>query len=383
MYAADPAMLAALRGSHRMTSRVEVLDGGRPVAELAVTKGAVTCRSSAGRRRTLSCGLGDPTGDLTPAGMEDMLAPNGNELRAWRGVSVPVFSGGALTRVTYEVPVGVFGIFDVDVTSDYSGGTQVDLTAYDRSQRVAEDQFWEPYVVAAGTNYTDAIQALVARTLRSVAFKFTGVSYVAPQLVFDVGSDPWAEAEKMASSVGCELFFDADGACVLRDVPDPDEDPVAWAYEEGDGVVAPNPIFGASKKLSRAHTYNGVLATGESSAILDQAAAPVAAVAWDDNPNSPTYYLGKFGRRLRRYSSPFIITPDQAASAARAILRSSLGVSEDVTFDGVVNAAHEPGDVVSIYVAKSKIDARYVLDEFNVPLTEGESMKCGTRRRAA
>lgn len=372
MYPASAAFFAALVKSHTATSRVEVLDRGTVVATLAVTGGSAKMDEKAAVRRSLTCTLGDPTGTLTPTTLADILAPAGNELRVYRGIKT--------ATLTEEVPIGIFGIADVNITSQIVGGVQIELAGFDRAKRVEENRFDATYVVAAGTNYADAIQALIRNRIGEVTFLFEGTSAVSgAALIFNVGDDPWKAATEMARSIGCELFFDPLGRCVMRTVPDPDTAAIAWSYAEGSGAI----LLGASRKLTREHTYNGVIASGESSAITNQAAAPVSATAWDDNPFSPTYYLGKFGKKPRLYVSPFITTQTQALSAARAILRQSLGLSEDVAFTAVVNPAHEPGDVVSIYVNKAKINARYVLSGFSVPLTHASTLSATTRRRTA
>lgn len=373
MYPASPAFFAALTKSHVVTSRVEVLDRGVVVANLLVTDGSAKMDESAACRRSLSCTLADATGTLTPATLNDLLAPAGNELRVWRGI--------AGLSVTEEVPLGVFGIADVDVDAEIVGGVRISISAHDRAKKVSEASLDTTYVVAGGTNYSTAIQALLRSRMSDATFLFEDTSIVTPAsgLVFNVGDDPWKAASGMAQAIGCELFFDALGRCVMRTVPDPDTAPVVWTYAEGEGAM----ILGAKKKLSREHTFNGVIATGEGSGITNQAAAPVSATVWDDNVFSPTYYLGKFGKKPRRYSSPYITTPAQALSAARAILRQSLGLAEDVSFTAVVNAAHEPGDVVSIVVSKARVNSRYVMSSFAVPLTHSSAMSATTRKRTA
>lgn len=370
MYGASAAFFAAVTHSHGVTARVEVLSGTRVLADLLVTDGSVKMDESADTRRSVSCTLGDATGTLTPSGLSDVLSPAGNELRVWRGITVP--------GLTEEVPLGVFGIADVDITADIVGGVQIGLTGFDRAKRVSEARFDTTYVIAAGTNYSTAIQALIrSRLPMTVTFLFEDTVATTPALVFNVGDDPWKAAQDMARSIGCEVFFDGLGRCVMRSVPDPDTAPVVWTYAEGPQAI----ILSGRKKLTREGTYNGVIASGESSAITNQSSAPVTATVWDDNPFSPTYYLGSFGKKPRLYSSPFITSPVQALSAARAILRSSLGLAEDVAFTSVVNPAHEPGDVVSISLAKAKVNARYVLSSFSVPLTHSSSLQASTRRR--
>ncbi len=356
MYPVSDAFLDAIRGSHKVTARAELLADGSFVQDLDVVGGSVKVDENAAQLRSLTCTMADPTGTLTPASLTDPLAPAGNELRIWRGVETPT--------LTEEVPLGVFGIADVDVGSSSTGGATLSITGFDRSKKVEEARFSEPYYVIPLSTYDTLILFIIATQAPGV---FQGISpnmVSIPTLtsagVYNTGDDPWKAAREVAKSAGCDLYFDAEGRMILRNTPDPDQAAVVYGYAEG---------------------ANGVTAVGESSAITDQQAEPVAATVWDDNPASPTYYLSKFGKKPRFYSSPFIKTAAQAQAAAAAILHTCKGMAEDVTFTTVVNPAHEVGDVVTVEMAAAKIDARYVLSSFTVPLTYAGAMSVSTRRR--
>lgn len=378
MYPVSAQFLATLRASHTVTARVEVLDRGQIVAALGgtsglgrVTGGGVSLEANAGVSRKASVDLSDPGGALTPAGYADLLAPSGNEMRLWRGVQKGSFAE--------EVPIFTGLIGDVTVESGSAGGVNISLSGMDRADRVSEAGFDTTYVISAGQNYADAIRVLINSRLDGLTFRFTTTGALTPLLIFQPDDDPWEMAQKMSQSIGCRLYFDGMGVCILEPVGDSSTAPVSFSYAEGAEAV----ILSASKKLSRQYTYNGVVASGETTSIGDQATAPVTWTAWDTNLSSPTYYQGKFGRKPRRYASPFITTPTQARSAAEAILNDALGLSEEVRFTAVVNPAHVPGDVIEIVVSDSRIAARYVMDSFSIPLLHSANMDATTRRRAA
>lgn len=75
-------------------------------------------------------------------------------------------------------------------------------------------------------------------------------------------------------------------------------------------------------------------------------ADPVEAVAYDDDPDSMTYFFGPFGMVPRFYASPVIYTEDQAYSAAVSMLRRSLGLPYGVAGEIAPNPALRPGDPV-------------------------------------
>lgn len=372
MYPVSEEFLAALRHSHVAIARVDVLENRQVIETLTrVTAGETTVDANGETKRAASVALADPLGTLTPSSYADLLAPGGNEVRLWRGLSN--FSEEMVPLITGQID-------SVQVEGGSEGGVFIKLMAFDRSKAVSEAGFDTTYVVTAATNYGTAIQALISSRVPGLEYRFASTASTTPLLIFHPGDDPWKKALEMAESIGMKLDFDGLGVCVMEPVPDVDAAPVVFSYAEGE---APKSILlRASKALTRQYTYNGVVVTGETPTIEDQATAPVTATVWDDNPSSPTYYLGKFGRRPRRYASPFVTTVDQAMSAGRAILNSSLGLAESVTFESIVNPAHEPADVVDVLVTDVAVNARYIMDAFTIPLLFNQNLNATCRRRS-
>lgn len=367
MQPVSAAFLAAIKQSHVLVTKAEILRSGAPVQTLDILDGSVAVDVNNAVRRRCDVSLTDPTGTLTPAVATDLLAPFGNEVRLSRGIQ---FADGT----SELIPLGVFGLEDVDV-QDTADGLTIHLVGMDRAQKVARATLTDVYSVAAGTNFATAIQALIASRVSGLTYNFMITSNNTPALTFQSGDDPWKAAQDMAESMGAELFFDAQGICVLQPIPDPLVSAVAYSYLEGADAT----IVSVSKKLTRQGIYNYVVATGETS---DPAIVPVRSVAQDSDPTSPTYTGGAFGVVVRFYASPFITTQAQADSAAAAMLRQSLGLTEQVGFTAIPNPAHEAGDVVTITRARAKVDARYVLDAFTVPLGPTALLQGTTRKRA-
>ena len=108
---------------------------------------------------------------------------------------------------------------------------------------------------------------------------------------------------------------------------------------------------------------------------------PVRGVATDSNPESPTYYLGSFGKVPRFYASSFIRTDEQAQQAAQLILDRELGTTQRVTFGSVVDPTLEPGDVARITRAALGIDEDHVVDTLTIPLEASVAASGATRAR--
>ncbi|MGH3029286.1 MAG: DUF5047 domain-containing protein [Gaiellaceae bacterium] len=123
------------------------------------------------------------------------------------------------------------------------------------------------------------------------------------------------------------------------------------------GIVPLDPTGGTlletGKQWSRQGAFNRVIVTGESTSTDT---APPRAVATDDDPNSPTYYFGPFGKVPRFYSSEFITTAEQAADAAAGILANELGTTQQVSFGAVADPTLEPSDLVRLARKQTDFD---------------------------
>ncbi len=365
MYPVSSAFVATLKQSHTMVTKCELWTGlGTYIMDLDIYGGQVNVQDSAIRRYT-QMELGDPSGDLTPASATDLLAPYGNEFRVFRGL--------VLSTGTEElVPLGRFPVSSF-VLYDSGGGFTIVLYGSDYARSVGRAKLPNDYQIAAGTNFGTAIQSLISYRRPSTVFNFESIVATTPTMVISAGADPWEQAQKMAEACGCELFFDVLGVCTLKSVPDPDADDPIWTYDEGSEAT----ILYLDKHMTNDDTFNHVVRTGEHTSN----SVPVRGEAVDDNPTSPTYYLGPYGDVVDYQSSQLITTSGQALAAAQADLNKSKGAVEDVSFNAIVNPAHDIDDVIAIKRAFSKIDNTYVIDRITVPLTPDASMSVSTRSR--
>jgi hypothetical protein len=298
---------------------------------------------------------------LVPTSAYHPLAPYGNEFRVSRGVLLP---GGPEL-----VPVGIFRIDNVNVDDD-PGSLSLQLAGQDRSARVADAKFEEPYQIAAGTPVGLAIRETIDLGVSGFSYDFALVSATTPLLNAEEGGDRWAFCQEMAKAIGMTLYFDARGWCVLRPITQPAGD-VAAELVEGVGGL----LLKAGSQWARAGAFNRVIATGENTGQ----GAPVRGVATDDNPLSPTYYYGPFGKVPMFYNSPLITSNDQAAAAAQGLLVKQLGTTQSINFGAIVNPTLEPNDVLAIARARVGVDERHIVDQLTIPLTAEQPMTGRTR----
>lgn len=392
------AFKTAVTGSHRSTARVVVYQRGTntPAFELEVLDGTVEVDASAAVRRR--CELTAAGFDLVPEDQEllqnslerygadddqygltgavygarartiasGLLAPYGTEFSVYRGVHLP-------NGVVEEVPLGRFVLTDVDV-DDSASGVVVTLTGVDRSQRVADARWTGLYQIPAGTNVATAIQNVISNRVAGFTYTFTSTTRTTRAVVLgeDPSSDPWRDAVSLAASIGCDVFFDGAGVCVLAPIVNTADTEPVWTITAGDGGT----LLGLRRRLSRQPTYNGAIVSGEAT----DGTPPVRAESWDENPASPTYRYGTFGERPLFYVSRMVSTSAQAQDAANALLERVLGLDESLEATIVPMPALDAGDVIQIVRTESRVTGRYIVDRLTVPLRPDQPMTVAVRR---
>jgi hypothetical protein len=370
MYPVSDAFLAAVRQSHISMVRVEIYDvaNNEVISTASPIDGEVTIDSRRSIRRQCSLTFVDADGTLVPKNNRSaVFLPYNRELRVYRGVQ---FANG-----TEElVPLGVFLLTDVNIT-DTAQGVKIEVQGSDRSLKIQKAKFTDhSFYISDATAKETAINQILKNRYPNIQTIFPATNQVTTLLypTLDQSSDPWKESLKIAESAGMDLYFDAVGICRMRPIPDPDVDlPVATYTDTVDSVLTQ-----LSRSLSSSDTYNGVIYTGEGTNL----SIGVIGTAWDENPASPTYRYS-YGEVPLFKSSPTILTTGEATSAAQAELRKVLGAAEKITWDQVVNPAHDVYDIVKIVRDKSGVDRNLVIDSISIPLSPASTMNAIGRTR--
>lgn len=356
MYPVSDRFLARLAESHAPVTQVQLfLTDGR-VVDLEHTGGSVTVDRGNATRRTCSVTVADPA--LIPRTPSDQLATYGARLRIARGVEY----GDGTSEL---VPVGMFRLDDVD--GDVNEGP-VTLNGKDLSAIVADDRFTEPYT-ATGT-VVGAVTALIQRSIPAADVISLIVDTPIGSRAFDVEADPWAGAQEIAAAAGAEVYANADGVFVISVLPDLLTATPVWAVEATEGGV----YVSANRAMSSDGVHNGVLARGENTA---DNVAPVSYLAVDDDPNSPTYWSGPYGRRPLFYSSSTLTTVNACTQAANLKLAQAKAPNASGDIASLPNPALEPGDVLRVMHEDGTRELHQVAS-FSVPLDLGGSFPIST-----
>lgn len=402
MRTASRAFGEAVRAPHELAVRCDVLFNREVVAEdIPIHTGVVSGSRRRSVQGSLEITLSEPV--RVPAVPDDLLTPFGYELRIWRGVDLRRIASAEVTSapeqytledgatlVTLEdgttpytlesgttlvqeveagpelLPVGTFPI----QRSFLTGRTlQSEIVAEDRGRLVSDARFERLYTVQQGVNYAEAIEAVLLDGVPELEIELGATTFTAPGLAFDRFSDRWDAAQRMAGSVGWELYFDGSGVCRSRPEPTFDATP----------VLDLSPVLiDATHARDRTGTYNRVVAIG----VNPSTNAELVGVATNDDPSSPTYYGPGFGRRPRGYYSPFIASQAQADAAAASVLAAEQGVADERTAVIAPDPRIEPADVVELTYAPVGLDGVSIVDGFTLGLDAEQPMTLEIRSAA-
>lgn len=373
MLPVSEAFLATLRGPHTAVITATLCDppgqfGVTPTGrELKIdeTGGSVVLDGDADIRGTLDLTVAERWPDTLDA---VNLTPYGSEVFITRGVEL---GNGQIQRA----PLGYFVLSDVE-QDDAPDGT-LRLSGQDRTAGIVRARFEQPVQFAASATYGQVVDALVTEVYPGAVIEWDDATDDEV-----IGRSVTEEQDRhkllvdVVTSTGKVAFFDYRGVLVIKDPPDPGL-PV-WDVDAGPGGV----LVELSRELSREQVYNAVIATGEA---LDDT-PPVRGAAYDLDPDSPTYWLGPFGKVPRFYSSPLMTTTGQANMAAASLLAQSTGLPYIVDFTSLPNPALEPLDPVEVVypVDRTRVPhrrrERHVLAQITIPLTSSAPMTANTRK---
>ena len=374
MARATQRFLNELHGSHTVVSYVDITAPNQATKRLVATDGEINVDRTAQYRRAGRIECIDPLLEYVPDGDFGELTPFGTEVRPYRGVR---YSDG-----TEEVvPLGVFRISRSrfqESSGNNSAGVRISLELFDRSRVVSRDKFINPYSIPQGSNVIDSIKVILARTFPDLQYDSISspLTTTAP-IVYNTSDDPWVAVTDLATSVGCEIYFDVNGWVVIAPPTDIDALPAPdFEYVEGPRST----MIDLSKEFSDEPGFNGVIVTGESHS---DELPPVRAEAWDMEPSSPTYRYGPYGEVPQFTTDNNVKTVEDAQKVADSLLKGMIGFSSQLSVSSWTNPALEAGDVVQVKRLRLGVDELYAVDAFTVPLRKDgvQSLKLRTRRR--
>jgi hypothetical protein len=362
MWTLSAGAATTLRSSHAVTARcTALLPEGKVIRDVPLKDGSVSADAKSQVRRTASVTIADPRYWPGSRYGLDVLSPvTGAELVLERGIVVP--GKGVEWVPLFTGPVQ-------SIKASYPAVDAVAVELADRSKKVADDRMDVPTQTQAGRTCVQEITRLIQESLPGAeVIDLTGDTTTAP--VLDIDKERWADGvEKLADAIAAECFADQLGRFIIRRQPVITDAPV-WVVDSGPTGV----LVKADLELTREQVYNAVVASGERT---DGTPAVWAKVV-DDEPGSPTYYGGPFGRKVRYYSSSLLTTTAQATATASALLARVRGYAAKVATEAMPNPALEPGDVIEVRLPDGS-RTPHIVDKVPVDLGATSTQSLDTR----
>lgn len=405
---ATKKLLDGLKTSNRPMVIVKALSIDGTTTTIPVTSGTVTVdRTSADFRRTINFVVNIPSvtrGDgsvvsLVPKKATDPLNIYGNHIYAYRGLvwnigeigtdlfDAPAPLTDALLRPKNEayelVPLGVFRINSVTLEENTDGNISITVQGTDISANVAKNHWTAPTTVwkskysvpVTKADVTPENQYIATTVLEAIKllindrwpthpgvfgkprFDFAGIQdqpitspiIMGSRTISNSGSNsPWTDISGLAAAIGGgigELFVNAEGSFQIVAIPDPNAVSPVWDFMDGDNHQSGGLLTRVTRTISDAKTVNYVISTGE----IASAKKPTKAIAFDNDPTSPTYYLGTFGRVVGYEPGRKLLkTQAQVQSAADTYLSWFTGGDDSTSIEGVVNPCLDVNDVIRV-----------------------------------
>jgi hypothetical protein len=354
MFDVSDRFLDAVGRSHRSVTEVDILfDREVILADLAVTGGSVTMDSNSEVRGRCQLTFAEP--QRVPSGPTSVLSPYGYEVAIRRGID---FEDGTAPEM---VPLGVFAI---QVSETDAETLLTDVSGEDRTRQVKDALFEDDVEVVSGTNVATAITAVVSAGVDGLEYFLPSTPHTVLQAVMPANSDRWQPVVDMATSVGWDIFFGGIGELTARPESTLADTPV-WTIDEADADGVGGVLLGGKMRLDRGPAYNRQPVASSNSS----AGAVFKAVAVDNDPASPSYYYGPFGKKSAPlWTSEWISSDAMAQDAADARLARALGVARSIDFRSLVNPALRIGDVVIVERAVLDLDEPQIIDAYTIGL---------------
>jgi hypothetical protein len=383
----------AQRGHFGVIWRAEVLVAGEKEDELPVDSGDITDEADAdiNRRR---CNLVIPgLMEYVPSTTADYLWPIGRtEIKLMADMS---FRGGLIKPD--PIPLGLFRVQKPRVTLSDSGDRAIAFEGYDRATTVSRAKLRQSMTLKPGQYVGDILRELFEQRLPATqVFNFPDNDddrqLVVP-LQWDLGDDPWVRGKELARSFSLDLYFDADGVCVLVETTDPIDRAPDLIHTTGDTAEIlwsdrdMATIKGGEYSIDDEDSYNHVIVRTQNSQNVGQ----YLGEAFDSDPLSPTY-IGSNDKLSDEFGqSPFgdklIVLDDQTAigypmtqKIAFHELRKRVGLQENLSVR-TFWLPHESNDIVRFEITEFEVATTYVLDGVRQQLTVEGDLDMATRQR--
>jgi hypothetical protein len=345
-------------------SRVDVIRSGVVVAgNVPIESGKYTADRTSKIRLSVDVNIVEPPGE--PIDIDIYTC----RLRVYSGVT-------SLGHAEW-IQLGEFRIDEID--RDESGSIAVKASGLEAY--VIDDRFVQPRTPPWGASTVGEIEALIQESLPGQRVIRRGTRDLLVRATAPWDKERWDAIDALATTIDATVYVDHLGEFVITDAPQPGlwiPDPFGattgtpvMTLDEGPGGV----LVSRKEVDTRDQVYNAMSVYGDSS---DPAVPPVFGWAYDDDPSSPTYYYGPFGKVTKFYSSSFFTTNAQCQSTAAAMLALALAPHSSLSFQAAPIPFLEVDDLVAVRTLSGNLEM-HLLDKLDWDFGPGGELSVDTR----
>lgn len=363
MQAPSARLKSAVQESHTAVSRIDIVRGA-VVTSFKAIDGVVTFDFDDTTRRSLDCSFIDESG-RTWTEMEALTDPFTCSLRPYRGVAF----NNAGTDIEW-MGLGEYFTDALEILETTEGAVIWRIAALDASS-MCRTPLQFPVFINGGVPAGEAIPQLLRQSWPRMNFLIREGSWTLPPTLIDEEKVPWDEAVRLAQASGQDLYINRDGFCVMGSRPSNVSPNPDWNFVEGK-----NATFWDTKRNKRSRLPNVVVVIG-----TNTLAPGVRGEAVDNDPYSPTYVNGPYGRIVETHKSELVTTTLQAEAMARNILNRRLGPADEVDFLTTPIPFLDEADTISVTRSRMGMNQRSLLiSHMEVPLLSDDGMRVTGRR---
>lgn len=231
----------------------------------------------------------------------------------------------------------------------------VSVEAVSLEQLIADYRFEQAFQIAKNGSLIAGLGSICAGTIPVQFDSYISDANASTEMTWE--ESRMDAIRDIARALGADVRVDDDG--ILTVTPERKVESIAhrsFVHGEESAYVS------IGTEAMRDEAYNAVIARG-----TKDDGTPVQGIAVDDDPTSPTYYYGPYGRRNRFYESQLIKTVAQAKSSAASILKQELYRSGTVKVKAPPDPRLEVGDTIEV-TDESGFTVKGILLQMSLPL---------------
>lgn len=356
--------LEALRHTHQARVRVKLYHDGALVGELPVSSVQLTIDGTAEIRRSGSLDLGVDWLDTTSRDIIEQVNVQTSEVTIEHGIDW----GPAGTEWVLLARMRIDSL-----SKSLAAGTRT-VAIFDRALLLAEHKF--PTVRPLNDTYVNLIETMLHETMPGVSFTVDPAvdDTIEPSdgKSLDLGGERLSEMVRFAEAVEAVFYNTNTGAFALS--PYEEDGTPVWDVDAGPGGV----LVDLTEEFSREQQYNAVGITF--TPAVDGAEWEKYIYLWDNDPTSPTYYDGPFGKRPIFFEEEYRHLPNdtRAEKVARRKLLQYAGATRALQVQAFSNPLLQPNDRIRVIWPDGTIETQ-IIDAISLSLAPEASMSIQTR----